>query len=79
MILNDDWLKQDKKHEALGNVLTTKEIEHLYNLPINTVLQDIRRGKLDNKHVRKSGKIWLVTRQEANKQFGSYQRTRKRK
>src|SRR5699024_3501283 len=56
-----------------------KEIEKLYDLPVNTVIQDIRRGKVDYRNVRKSGKIWLVTRGEANKRYSDYEQTRKRK
>lgn len=81
MVLGDSWLNKDfdGKNKLLGEVLTTKEIEKLYDLPVNTVIQDIRRGKIDYRNVRKSGKIWLVTRGEANKRYSNYEQTRKRK
>lgn len=79
MILNDNWLKNDdynNKQSVLGDVLTTKEVEKLYELPVNTVVQDIRRGKIDYSHVRQGGKVWLITRAEANKQYSKYRETR---
>lgn len=81
MVLGDGWLSKDHgdKNKVLAEVLTTKEIEEYYDLPINTVIQDIRRGKIDYKNVRKSGKVWLITRGEANKRYSDYDTTRRRK
>lgn len=78
MILKDKWLEDDRKKDELGEVLTTKEVERLYNLPINTVVQDIRRGKVDYQSFRQSGKIWLITRAESNRLYAQYERTRGR-
>lgn len=77
MILTDNWLSSngfDDKVKTLGEVMTTKEIEKLYDLPVNTVVQDIRLGKIKNGHFRQSSKTWLVTRVEANRVYSNYKR-----
>lgn len=71
MILNKDWLGNEKD-EILGEVLTTKEIESEYGLPLNRVLQDIRRGIIRDNQCRQSGKVWLVTRTECNRMYANY-------
>lgn len=81
MNLKQNWLKEHGflgKEEELGQVLTTKEIEKLYGLPDNKVLQDIKRGFIKSSEYRQSGKIWLVTRREANKQYSGYVKPKKR-
>ena len=75
MILKENWFEDDRKEKVLTDVLTTREIERLYNLPMNKVVQDISRGKVSVGHFRKSGKIWLVTRAESNRLYSNYKRT----
>lgn len=81
MHLTDNWLTThgfSDKVKTLGEVLTTKEIERLYGLPVNTVVQDIRLGKIKNNHFRQSGKTWLVTKAEANRVYSNYKRKGKK-
>lgn len=55
MILTDNWMSSNgfsDKVKTLGEVMTTKEIEKLYELPVNAVVQDIRLGKIKNGHFR---------------------------
>lgn len=78
MILEQDWNKEDK-HESLTEVLATREIEKLYDLPVNKVLQDIRRGNIRHDHCRQSGKVWLVTRAECNRLYSNFVKQVKRK
>lgn len=77
MILNEDWNKEDK-NESLTEVLATREIEKLYELPVNKVLQDIRRGNIRRGHCRQSGKVWLVTRVECNRLYSSFVKQERR-
>ena len=77
MILTDNWMSSNgfsDKVKTLGEVMTTKEIEKLYELPVNAVVQDIRLGKIKSGHFRQSGKTWLVTRVEANRVYSNYKR-----
>lgn len=78
--LKDNWMSAEynDKNKALGEILTTKEVERLYDLPINTVVRDIRRGKVNYHNIRQSGKVWLITRDEANRMYSNYQNTRAR-
>lgn len=71
MILDKDWNTENKVSE-ITEVLTTREIESLYGLPVNKVLQDIRRGVARAEHVRQSGKVWLLTRIESNRLYSNY-------
>lgn len=80
MILTEDWLDYEHEHkgQVLADVLTTKEVERLYDLPPNTVLQDIRRGRIRSTQYRQSGRIWLITRRESNKVYSNYDTQRRR-
>lgn len=71
MILDKDWNTENKVSE-ITEVLTTREIEEIYGLPVNKVLQDIRRGVARAEHVRQSGKVWLLTRTESNRLYSNY-------
>ena len=66
-----------KDCEILHRVMTTKEIESEFGLPINTVVQDIRRGKIKKNEYRQSGKTWLVTRSEALRLYHNYKKKKK--
>lgn len=81
--LTKNWIEKHeeaKKSESLTDVLTTKEVERLYKLPANTVLQDIRRGIVESQHFRQSGRTWLITRAECNRLYSNYvKQIRKRK
>lgn len=75
--LNENWLEEYEGKEIennLANVLTSKEVEKLYNLPPNIVLQDIKRGKVREGHYRQSSRAWLITRQECNRLYSNYKK-----
>lgn len=77
MILDKDW-NTENKNESLTEVLATREIEKLYDLPVNKVLQDIRRGNIRHEHCRQSGKVWLVTRVECNRVYSNFVKQERR-
>lgn len=45
----------------MENVYTSREAASLWGLAENTVTMWCNRGKFDEGHFRKSGKVWLVS------------------
>lgn len=57
-----DEIKNGKSEEPLFSVYTTREAEQIWGLAENTVNKWCNRGKFFENEARKSGKVWLVTR-----------------
>lgn len=62
-----DEMKNGKLEEALFSVYTTREAEQIWGLAENTVNKWCNRGKFYENEARKSGKVWLVTRNGMNR------------
>ncbi|WP_257150833.1 helix-turn-helix domain-containing protein [Bacillus toyonensis] len=62
-----DEMKNEKLEEALFFVYTTREAEQIWGLAENTVNKWCNRGKFYENEARKSGKVWLVTRNGMNR------------
>lgn len=62
-----DEIKNEKLEEALFFVYTTREAEQIWGLAENTVNKWCNRGKFHENEARKSGKVWLVTRNGMNR------------
>ena len=62
-----DEIKNGKSEEALFFVYTTREAEQIWGLAENTVNKWCNRGKFLENEARKSGKVWLVTRNGMNR------------
>lgn len=62
-----DENKNGKSEEALFSVYTTREAEQIWRLAENTVNKWCNRGKFYENEARKSGKVWLVTRNGMNR------------
>jgi hypothetical protein len=63
-----DEIKNEKLEEAsLFFVYTTREAEQIWGLAENTVNKWCNRGKFYENEARKSGKVWLVTRNGMNR------------
>lgn len=62
-----DEIKNGKSEEALFSVYTTREAEQIWGLAENTVNKWCNRGKFYENEARKSGKVWLVTRNGMNR------------
>ncbi|EOV9525564.1 helix-turn-helix domain-containing protein [Bacillus cytotoxicus] len=53
----------------LKQVMTVKEIEELYELPLESVSLDLSRNKFRKSEIRKSGSTWLITTREAKRVY----------
>ncbi|WP_223270659.1 helix-turn-helix domain-containing protein [Bacillus wiedmannii] len=62
-----DEMKNGELEEALFSVYTTREAEKIWGLAENTVNKWCNRGKFFENEARKSGKVWLVTRNGMNR------------
>ncbi|MGI8282095.1 helix-turn-helix domain-containing protein [Bacillus mycoides] len=62
-----DEIKNGELEEALFSVYTTREAEKMWGLAENTVNKWCNRGKFYENEARKSGKVWLVTRNGMNR------------
>lgn len=62
-----DEIKNGELEEALFSVYTTREAEKIWGLAENTVNKWCNRGKFYENEARKSGKVWLVTRNGMNR------------
>ncbi|MEH7038593.1 helix-turn-helix domain-containing protein [Bacillus pseudomycoides] len=62
-----DAINDGKLSEPLFSVYTTREAEQLWGLAENTVNKWCNRGKFSENEARKSGKVWLVTRDGMNR------------
>ncbi|WP_257142877.1 helix-turn-helix domain-containing protein [Bacillus thuringiensis] len=62
-----DEIKNGELEEALFSVYTTREAEQIWGLAENTVNKWCNRGKFYENEARKSGKVWLVTRNGMNR------------
>ncbi|WP_257139100.1 helix-turn-helix domain-containing protein [Bacillus pseudomycoides] len=62
-----DEFKNGKSEECLFSVYTTREAEQIWGLAENTVNKWCNRGKFYENEARKSGKVWLVTRNGMNR------------
>lgn len=62
-----DEMKNGELEEALFSVYTTREAEQIWGLAENTVNKWCNRGKFYENEARKSGKVWLVTRNGMNR------------
>ena len=60
-------IKNGELEEALFSVYTTREAEQIWGLAENTVNKWCNRGKFFENEARKSGKVWLVTRNGMNR------------
>lgn len=62
-----DEIKNGELEGALFSVYTTREAEKIWGLAENTVNKWCNRGKFYENEARKSGKVWLVTRNGMNR------------
>lgn len=62
-----DEIKNGELEDALFSVYTTREAEKIWGLAENTVNKWCNRGKFYENEARKSGKVWLVTRNGMNR------------
>lgn len=62
-----DEMKNGELEEPLFSVYTTREAEKIWGLAENTVNKWCNRGKFYENEARKSGKVWLVTRNGMNR------------
>lgn len=62
-----DEFKNGELEESLFSVYTTREAEKIWGLAENTVNKWCNRGKFYENEARKSGKVWLVTRNGMNR------------
>lgn len=62
-----DEIKNGELEGALFSVYTTREAEQKWGLAENTVNKWCNRGKFSENEARKSGKVWLVTRNGMNR------------
>ncbi|MCQ9301395.1 hypothetical protein QUD12_04420 [Staphylococcus hyicus] len=86
------WEHQNRFHEyirilngssnyssILKKVMTFKEVEIVFKLPHNTVIQDFKKGIFKKTTVRKSGNTYLITLHEAKRHYEDYWSTRAKK
>ncbi|MFD1953758.1 helix-turn-helix domain-containing protein [Paenibacillus thailandensis] len=52
-----------KGYSLIDSVLSSREAAEVWGLSENTVTQWCNRGKFQPDEARKSGKVWLVTRE----------------